>query len=231
MSLTQIGTSGLLASQKSLTVASNNIANAETEGYSRQTVQYTPTYTLYPGIGALGTGVSASSVNRIASDFLTAQIWESQSWFSETQIRSQYLNDLDQWLGNQSTSLAGGFESFFSALNGSSVDPYSSSSRQVVITESEGMAGRFNTLYAQLDGQAGMIGQQLQASADQANSLLTNIASFNDQLRALSTGSQPANELMDQRDQAVRELSEILSVNALEQPDGSYSLYMKTGQP
>ncbi|MBO9480830.1 MULTISPECIES: flagellar hook-associated protein FlgK [Gammaproteobacteria] len=231
MSLTQIATSGLLASQKALNVASNNIANAETEGYSRQTVQYSPTYTLYPGTGALGTGVSTSAVNRITSSFLTAQMWESQSLASESNIHAQYLNDLDQWLGNENTSLSKGFEQFFSALNGSSVDPYALSARQVVIAESVGLAERFNTLYAQLQGQATMVGQQLNAAADQANGLLANIAAFNDQLRSLSTGNQPANEILDQRDQAIRDLSELVSVNVLEQSDGSYSLYMKSGQP
>lgn len=231
MSLTQIATSGLLASQKALNVASNNIANAETEGYSRQTVQYSPTYTLYPGTGALGTGVSASAVNRITSSFLTAQMWESQSIATDSNTHAQYLNDLDQWLGNDNTSLSKGFEQFFSALNGSSVDPYASSARQVVLAEGVGLAERFNTLYAQLQGQATMIGQQLNAAADQANGLLANITGFNDQLRSLSTGNQPANEILDQRDQAIRDLSGLVSVNVLEQPDGSYSLYMKSGQP
>lgn len=231
MSLTQIATSGLMASQKALNVASNNIANAETEGYSRQSVQYSPTYTLYPGAGALGTGVSTSVVNRITSNFLVGQMWESQSLASESDIHAQYLSDLDQWLGNDSTSLAKGFEQFFSALNGSSVDPYATSSRQVVLAESNGLSQRFNGLYAQLQGQGEMLGQQLQAAADQANGLLANIAAFNDQLRSLSTGDQPANEILDQRNQAVRELSQLVSVNVLEQSDGSYSVYMKSGQP
>ena len=231
MSLTQIATSGLLASQKALNTASNNIANAETEGYSRQSVEYSSTYTYFPGVGALGTGVTTSAVNRIASSFLTAQMWESQSIAGESGIRAQYLNDLDQWLGNDNTALAKGFDQFFSALNGSSVDPYASSGRQVVLAESIGLTERFNTIYEQLQGHASMIGQQLEAAADEVNGLLSNIAGYNDQLRSLSTEKQPANEILDQRDKSIRQLSSILSVNILESSADSFSIYMKSGQP
>ncbi|WP_299730349.1 flagellar hook-associated protein FlgK [uncultured Endozoicomonas sp.] len=231
MSLTHIATSGLLASQKALTVASNNIANAETEGYSRQVVQFQPTYTLHPGVGALGTGINSSSVNRITSQFLTAQMWESQAIAGETKTHLSYLNDLDQWLGSDNMSLAKGFDNFFTALNGGAVDPVESSTRQVILAESNGLTGRFNTLFNQLQGQAEVVGQQLNAAANQINGLLTNIAGFNDQLRTLSTGSQPANEILDLRDQAVKDLSELVSVNVLQHDNGSYSVYMKSGQP
>ncbi|MDD7804838.1 MAG: flagellar hook-associated protein FlgK [Endozoicomonas sp. (ex Botrylloides leachii)] len=230
MSLLQIGTSGLLASQKSLSVVSNNIANAETEGYSRQLVQYTPNYTFYPTLGALGTGVTANSVNRIASSFLTAELWDSQSRYNNNEVRAQYLNELDQRLGNESLSLATGFDNFFTALNGSSIDPFSSSARRVVLTESEALAERFNTQFNYVDSQAIMIGRQLEATTAQANSLLENIAEFNKELIALSTSDQPANELLDKRDLAIRQLSELVTVNAMEQKDGTINIYMKTGQ-
>ena len=141
------------------------------------------------------------------------------------------MNDLDKWLGSDSTSISGGVESFFTALNGASVDPFSPAARQVVISESEGLTRQFNMLYDQLDSQANLLGQQLNASVASANSILENVALYNDQLRALSTGSQAANELLDQRDHAVRELSELLAVNVLDQPDGTFNIYLKSGQP
>lgn len=231
MSLTQIGVSGLLASQQSLNITSNNIANAETQGYNRQTTYYLPTYTLYPGIGSVGTGVKNVSVERITNGFLTAQLWESQSWQAETDVYASYINGLDQWLGSDTTALGGGFENFFTAMNAASVDPFSPAARQVVLSESQGLVRQFNTLYDQLEAQGELLGKQLTAASARANSLLANIAEFNDQLRTLSASNQPANELLDQREQAVLELSELLAVNVLEQPDGSINIYLKSGQP
>lgn len=231
MSLTQIGVSGLLASQQSLNITSNNIANAETKGYNRQTTQYVPTYTLYPGIGSVGTGVNTGSVERITNGFLTAQLWESQSWQAETNTYATYMNELDQWLGSDSTALGGGFENFFTAMNGASVDPFSPAARQVVLSESQGLVRQFNALYDQIEAQGELLGKQLSAATATANSLLTNIAGFNDQLRTLSVGDQPANELFDQRELAVLELSELLGVNVLDQPDGTINIYLKSGQP
>lgn len=231
MSLTQIGVSGLLASQQSLNITSNNIANAETKGYNRQTTYYVPTYTLYPGVGSVGTGVNTSAVERITNGFLTAQLWESQSWQAETDTYASYLNELDQWLGSDSKALASGFENFFTAMNGASVDPFSPAARQVVLSESQGLVRQFNTLYDQIETQGQLLGKQLAASTATANSLLTNIAGFNDHLQTLSAGNQPANELLDQREQAVLELSGLLGVNVLDQPDGTINIYLKSGQP
>ena len=231
MSLTQIGVSGLLASQQSLNITSNNIANAETKGYNRQTTYYVPTYTLYPGVGSVGTGVHTGSVERITNSFLTAQLWESQSWQAETNTYASYLNELDQWLGSDSTALGGGFENFFTAVNGASVDPFSPAARQVVLSESQGLVRQFNTLYDQIEAQGELLGNQLSATTATANSLLANIAGFNNQLRTLSAGDQPANELLDQRELAILELSELLGVNVLDQPDGTVNIYLKSGQP
>ena len=230
MSLLQIGASGLLASQKSLSTIGHNISNAETEGYSRQVVPYTPNYTFFPGTGSLGTGVSANTVNRIANNFLTSQLWDSQSKFNHSQVKTQYLKELDQRLGNDSLSLAKGFEAFFTALNASSVDPYSSAARQVVLKESQALAERFNSHASHLSTQALTVGKQLAATANQANSLLATIAGLNEKIKALSAGDQPANELLDQRDLSVRKLSELITVNVMDQKNGSINIYSQTGQ-
>ncbi|WP_422135163.1 flagellar hook-associated protein FlgK [Endozoicomonas sp. ALD040] len=231
MSLTQIGISGLQASQASLNVASNNIANAETEGYSRQRVYWYPTYTLHPGIGTKGTGVNASSVERIANSFLTAQMWESQSLAEKTATFSEYINSLDQWLGDDSTSLTSGLESFFTTLNGATVDPYSSAARQVILSESSKLAQQFTTLNNQIAGHQGLVGRQLEAAVAEANGLLANIVGFNDQLKKISASGEAANEMFDQRDLAVKELSKLMGINVLEQSDGSINIYLKSGQP
>ncbi|WP_252178603.1 flagellar hook-associated protein FlgK [Endozoicomonas sp. 4G] len=231
MSMTQIGISGLQASQASLNVTSNNIANAESEGYSRQRVYWVPSYTLYPGIGTKGTGVNTSSVDRIASSFITAQMWETQSLAAKTASFSEYITSLDQWLGDDSTSLTAGLDSFFTTLNGASADPYSSASRQVILSESNKLAQQFTTLNNQIVGHQDLVGRQLEASVAEVNGLLANIAGFNSQVQKLSASSQASNELLDQRDLAVKELSKLLGVNVMEQPDGRINIFLKSGQP
>ncbi|WP_062262590.1 flagellar hook-associated protein FlgK [Endozoicomonas arenosclerae] len=231
MSLLEIGKSGIIASQAALNVTSNNVANANTEGYSRQRVQLLPVATTLPGYISRGSGVVAGDITRIANTFLTSQVWDSTTVSSQKKIMNEYLSELDKLLGNESTSLAKGINSFFTALNAASSEPLSMSARQQVISTAQTLVTRFNNLASQLDKQNQLLLKQMDTSAQQVNSLANSIAALNDSIRTAATGNAQPNSLLDERDQAVTKLAELVGVTVLEQPDGSMNIYLQSGQP
>lgn len=231
MSLLEIGKSGILASQAALNVTSNNVANANTAGYSRQRVAFSPVATTLPGYVSRGTGVLAGDITRIANSYLTNQVWDSTTLSSQKNILNQYLSELDKLLGNKSTSLSDGINNFYTALNAASVSPTSLSARQQVITSAQTLVARFNNLGQQLEKQNGLLLRQMDTSAQKVNSLTQSIANYNDIIRTSATGGRPPNNILDSRDQAVAELSELLGVTVLEQADGSFNIYLQSGQP
>lgn len=231
MSLLEIGKSGMQASQAALSITSNNTANVNTEGYSRQRIEFTPTATSMPGFVSRGTGVSTGEISRIANGYLTSQVWDTTTLSAQRAIGYEYLSELDRLLGNDSTSLSEGINSFFVALGAASSDPLSLSSRQQVISNAEIMAVRFTNLSQQLEDQNRLLQQQMDTSVQQVNTLAESIAQYNAVIESAASGSQPPNNILDSRDQAITELAELIGVTVLEQSNGSMNIYMTSGQP
>ena len=231
MSLTDIGISGLLAAQKQMTVTSNNIANVNTPGYSRQEVQLTSISTSFPGAASVGSGVLVTDVRRLSDSFLTGQLRDSTSLYNQKSTHAQYMNQIDSYLGNESAIITAGLDQFFAAANAASVDPVSLAARQQVISEAVALSQRFNTVQEQLDSQSRLLGIQLETAASEANAYIHGIAGYNKQIQeALGNGSNP-NDLMDKREQAIQNLAALTGINVLPQPDGMANVYLQSGHP
>ncbi|CAM3441473.1 flagellar hook-associated protein FlgK [Parendozoicomonas haliclonae] len=231
MSLSDIGISGMLTAQKQLTVTSNNIANVNTIGYSRQEVLLSAIATTSPGQASTGNGVVVTDVRRLADSFLIGQLRDSVTLYNEKMVSSQYMTQMDSYLGNESSIITAGLDQFFAAANAASVDPASLPARQQLISEAIALSQRFNTVQDQLDSQSRLLTIQLDTATAQANSYIESIAGFNQQIQAaLSNGSNP-NDLMDQREQAIQELATLTGLNVLPQPDGMVNVYLTSGYP
>lgn len=228
--LINIGVSGLTASQAAMNVIGNNISNADTKGYSRQTVSTTASALQNIGVGYLGTGTTISDVRRIYNSYMERQLQTTTSLSADATAYQTQVSATDTLLSDSSTGIASALTSFFTSLQTASSSPNDSSSRQLLLTQAQGLSSRFQSISSQLSQQNDGINSQLSALSDQVNSLSTQVASLNKQISALSASGTQPNSLLDARNEAVRSLNELVGVTVQER-DGNYDVYLGTGQP
>ncbi|AQZ33244.1 flagellar hook-associated protein FlgK [Ectopseudomonas toyotomiensis] len=229
--LLNIGLSGLAANKTSLAVTGHNIVNVNTPGFSRQeTIQATRT-PQFSGAGYIGSGTTLTDVRRIYNEFLNTQVRSSTALNSDTKAYLSQINQLDSLLAGSNTGITPGLQKLFSALQTAAEDPANIPARQLALSEAEGLAKRFNTVYDRLNEQNAFINKQLSAVTDQVNQLATAIAGYNDAIAVAASNGQAPNDLLDAREEAVRKLSEFVGVTVVPQDDSSYNLFIGSGQP
>ncbi|MGP0172392.1 flagellar hook-associated protein FlgK [Pseudomonas sp. NCHU5208] len=229
--LLNIGLSGLSANKTSLSVTGHNIVNVNTPGFSRQDSVQATRVPQFSGAGYIGSGTTLVDVRRIYNDFLTTQVRSSTALNSDTQSYLSQINQLDSLLAGSTTGVTPGLQKLFSALQTAAEDPANIPARQLVLSEAEGLAKRFNTVYDRLFEQNSFINKQLSAVTDQVNQLATSIAGYNDAIAVASANGRAPNDLLDAREEAVRKLSEFVGVSVVPQDDNSYNLFIGSGQP
>ncbi|WP_455929398.1 flagellar hook-associated protein FlgK [Pseudomonas fluorescens] len=230
MSLLSIGMSGLNAAQGSLSVLSNNIANVNTPGYSRQqTTQNASANNQYGGV-FIGSGTTLADVRRIYNDFLGAAYQSSTALNSDASAYAGQAAAIDKTLSDKSTGMSAVLSAFFASLQNAAATPSDVSARQLLITNAQTLSNRFNAISTQLTQQKESINGQLSTMSDQVNKLTSSIASLNSQISTAqgSSTSAPAN-LLDARNEAVRSLNELIGVTATEK-NGQFSITTGTGQ-
>ncbi|QSL93008.1 flagellar hook-associated protein FlgK [Ectopseudomonas toyotomiensis] len=229
--LLNIGLSGLAANKTSLAVTGHNIVNVNTPGFSRQdTIQATRT-PQFSGAGYIGSGTTLTDVRRIYNEFLTTQVRSSTALNSDTKAYLSQINQLDSLLAGSTTGVTPALQKLFSALQTAAEDPANVPARQLALSEAEGLAKRFNTVYDRLYEQNAFINKQLSAVTDQVNQLATSIAGYNDAIAIAASNGQAPNDLLDAREEAVRKLSEFVGVTVVPQDDNTYNLFIGSGQP
>jgi len=230
MSILNNALSGALASQLALSASSQNIANLQTKGYTRQSALLTANAPSAGSHGA-GNGVSVSSLLRFSDSYKSQQLWRTNSELGERTQTQPYLTQLEQVMGDDESNLSSGIDSFFAALNAvAGVDPTSTPLRQQVVTTGGLLAQRFNSLNNVFNAQLQSVHQQRSAIVDSANSAIASIASLNGQIaKAQATGTNASN-LIDARDQAIDGLANKMALEVSDQPDGTRNVSLKTGQ-
>ncbi len=228
-----IAVTGLRAFQTALATTSNNIANASTPGYSRQEVNFS---TLQPqgfGNGFIGTGTRVSNIQRVESEFLIEQLRTASTEAGRLNTISNLASRVDNLLADGDGSLAPSLQNFFNSVQDLAIDPSSSSARQVVLSSAESLVSRFSNIESQLEAINSDIKVGISENIQDLNAIATAIADLNSKIveaQASTSGGQRPNDLLDQRDQLVLELSEIVAVQTLEQDDGSLSVFVGSGQ-
>lgn len=227
-----IAASGLLAAQRALTTTSHNIANANTEGYSRQRVEQTERDPSWTGAGYVGNGAHVTSITRAYDSYLTAQVRNSQASHSGLDAYHSLASKLDEVIDHADTGLAPVLQSFFTAVNGVANDPSSIPAREVLLAQGDSLAQRFGSLDQHFNNLRGEVNQTLASDIGTINNLASGIANLNTQIitaRGQGNG-QPPNDLLDQRDQLVSQLTEKVGAQVFEQQDGSFSVIIGNGQ-
>lgn len=230
MSLLNIGMSGLNAGHNSLVTTGNNIANVDTAGYSRQqTVQGTKGSIQYGNV-FIGTGTTLADVRRVYNSYLDSQLRTATSLDSEAASYNAQATPLDATLSDSNTGLTGVLQKFFTSMQGVSTSATDDTSRQSVLTGAQALSARFNSIAKQLNDQNTNLNGNLGDMADQVNKLSTKIATLNQKISELSTGTNQPNDLLDSRNEAVRQLSELVGTQVVERGN-SYDVYIGSGQP
>lgn len=230
MSIISNALSGSIAAQAALNAASQNIANLQTAGYTRQGVLLS---SLGAGVGvrSAGNGVEVSALLRFADAYKSQQMWRAASDQGARSQTQPYLTQLERVMGDDASSISNGIDGFFAALNASAVDPTSTPLRQQIITSADAMAQRFNSISTVMGNQLLSLQQQRTAIVPQANTTLANIAALNQRISTSTASGTNVSSLMDARDQLIDGLASQMGIDVLDQPDGSRNVALKSGQP
>lgn len=222
--------SGAIAAQAALNATSQNVANLQTKGYTRQGVLLAA---MAPGIGTkqAGNGVEVSSLLRFADSYKTQQMWRANSELGRYSQQQPYLSQLEQVMGDDKSSLSYGVDNFFKALNAVGEEPTSAPLRGQVVAQAGALAESFNSIYQVTRNQQLSVQQQRDAILPKFNTLTQNIASLNQRIVAAGATGTNVSGLVDERDMAIDSLSQLTAIEVLEQPDGSRSVSLKSGQP
>ncbi|HAT29836.1 MAG TPA: flagellar hook-associated protein FlgK [Janthinobacterium sp.] len=229
MSIINNALSASLAAQAAVSASSENIANLQTPGYTRQGVLLGA---LGPsGARSAGNGVEVSALLRFSDAYKSQQMWRAASDQGQRSQTQPYLTQLEQVMGDEVSSISAGVDGFFRALNAAGVDPTSSPLRQQVVTAADAMAQHFNSIYNVLNNQLLSVQQQRAAILPQANTTLSNIAALNQKISASAASGANVSSLIDARDQAIDGLAAHMALEVTDQPDGSRDVTLKSGQP
>jgi flagellar hook-associated protein 1 FlgK len=228
----RIGLSGLLAQQRALAITSNNIANATTEGYSRQRAELNERGTERVGPNFFGTGVQLGNLRRLSDELLAEQLRTATSSFGRSSIFAGLASQLDLLVADESTGLNITLQNFVNALQQVADDPGSVSARQAFLSEANTLVSRFTTIDNRVQELQSEVGGRISQTVNEINSLGQQIADLNQQILATGgaqTGSG-APDLLDQRDRLLGRLSELVAVDTVAQNDGSLSVFIGSGQ-
>ncbi len=227
-----IGASALRAAQQLLDTAAHNVANAGTPGYTRQRVSLAaaPPYT-YPAFnrsglpGQVGSGVNVMAINRIRDNFLDLQVQTQNGLQGTWDMRQQELAKIEAIFPEPSDSgLGNTISKFWDAWHDIAADPTSTAGRSALTEQAQALTSEINRDSNQLSIVASGIDAQVKDKVQTINDLATQISSLNGQIqRVLVTGDNP-NDLLDQREQLLEQLSSIVPTNVLTRTDGTISV-------
>lgn len=230
MSLLNIGMSGLSASQTALVTTGNNIANVDTAGYSRQqTVQTTKASNQYGNV-FIGSGTTLADVRRVYNAFLEAQLKTTTSLNSDAAAYQGQITPLDSLLSDSGTGLNGALTKFFASVQNVNAKPGDDASRQLLLSDSQALSNRFNSIANQLTEQSQNINGNLSNMVDQVNSLAVTVAQLNKKIAEVSNAGGAPNDLLDARSETIRQLSTFTGTQVVEN-GSSLDIYLGSGQP
>lgn len=231
MSLLSVGARALLANQVALQTAGHNIANVNTAGYSRQTVVLQTVQGQFTGGGYIGQGVDVQTILRNQSELLTRQAATAGSVQSADIVRAERLRQLQEVFSGGTAGLGAAINDMMNAFSDVVSAPTDITARTVVLTRMDETAARMRSAADRLNEIQYTVTEQLQSSATAINSLATQMASINEQIARAKGNGQTPNDLLDQRDQVIREINQYVQTTQIPADDGTIGLFVAGSQP
>lgn len=229
--LISIAMTGIGAAQTGLLTTSNNISNMSTEGYTRQRIVQASNSTVMTGAGGIGQGAHVVTVARMYSQALTKQVLSAQSSVSSLDTYYGQISQIDNMLADKTAGLTPVIQKFFDGIQAVASNPSSTSARSSMVTAAKTMVDSFQSMYSRLAELEDGVNSQIGSMVNSINGYTKQIAELNQQIvSAASLNGQPSNDLLDKRDQLVADLNKLIKVDVSNNTDGTYNVFVGTGQ-
>jgi len=229
--LISIGITGIRAAQLGLLSTEHNIVNANTPGYSRQSTVQATNNAITTGSGSIGQGVQVVTIKRQYDAYLNNQVNTAQTQVSNLNALYSQLSQIDLMLADPDAGMSPAMQEFFAGVQQVSSNPSSLPARQSMLTSAQTMVTRFNNLDLRLAEISKQLDGRIVSAVADINAYAGEIADLNQRIVLAQSGySQPPNDLLDQRDQLINELNKLIKVNTSTNSDGSFNVFIGTGQ-
>jgi flagellar hook-associated protein 1 FlgK len=216
-----VGIQALEATQGALDATSNNIANANTSGYTREVAQFSENAQTVSGSDVSGGGVTLDGLQSVRDELLNLQIQQQTSLKSSADIQSSTLQQIQSYFTTTSgEDITSTLSAFSTSLTQLSADPTSTSAQQGVISAGQDLANSFNTTASGLTSAQSDADGQVTQAVSQINSLTAQIAQLNGQISQSTTTANNGGTIEDQRDELVQQLSALTGVSVTQTDDG-----------
>lgn len=226
-----IGARALTANLSTLQVIGHNIANANTAGYSRQTVQMQTAGYQTLGGNYYGKGVEIASVTRTHSAYLTRESQLAASVAAADNERFSRLQQLETVFPTGANGLGAAVNDMLNAWSDVASSPTNLSARVVVLGRAEELAARLRNMAGGVDAQVHSTQQQMESTVTAVNRLAEDLARVNQRVIETSGGTGAPNDLLDQRDALLGELSQLVQISTVQSDDGGLSVFVAGSQP
>lgn len=228
--LMSLGIKAMSANYAALQVTGHNIANANVQGYSRQTAELSTAQGQFTGAGFFGRGVDVYTVSRSHNEFLTREAASARSLASMDGARWEQLSRLENVFKTGEMGLGYATSELMTAFTDLTSRPDDMATRQVVLARAADLALRFSEAGEALDEAQASVGAELRESVGIVNGLARSIAEVNNRIAGVRGLGQPANDLLDERERLLSRLSEHVSITRMEASDGTMSVFIGGGQ-
>jgi flagellar hook-associated protein 1 len=215
-----IASQSLQAQELELQVANNNIANAGTTGYARETVSLSESTPSQVGTLQVGNGVNVTSVNSVRNDLLTLRIQQQTSQQASSDAQVNALNQIQTLFPSTGSSLASSLSTFFSNLSALSTNPSNSADRQTAIQGAQALVSQFNSISAGLSGPASSLNTTVTSDVSQVNQLASQAAQLNQELEEQNSQGQNLGPIGDQLNQVELQLSQLTNISVTHSAQG-----------
>ncbi|MBN3773744.1 MULTISPECIES: flagellar hook-associated protein FlgK [Burkholderia] len=229
-SLMNLGVSGLNAALWGLTTTGQNISNAATPGYSVERPVYAEASGQYTSSGYMPQGVNTVTVQRQYSQYLSDQLNGAQTQSGALSTWYSLVTQLNNYVGNPTSGISTAITNYFTGMQNVANSASDSSVRQTAMSNAQTLANQITAAGQQYDALRQSVNTQLTNTVTQINTYTAQIAQLNQQIASASSQGQPPNQLMDQRDLAVSNLSNLAGVQVVRNSDG-YSVFLAGGTP
>lgn len=225
-----VGTRALMANQIALQTAGNNIANVNTPGYTRQSAVMQTVAGQFSGSGYIGKGVEVSTIERIYSEFLTQQSALAGATSTADAARAEKLAQLETLFQGGANGLGAAVSDMLNAFSDVASSPTDLTARSVALTRVGETAQRISNTAASMGDLQQSLTQELKNKVNSINSLATGVAAVNEKIARAQGNGQTPNDLLDQRDQLVRELNKYIQTSSIPAADGTVGIFIGGSQ-
>ena len=225
-----IGISALQAYQRALATTGQNVANANTPGYSRQRVVLATRPAEFTGAGYVGSGVQITSIERIFDELKATQLNSAATGLARLEAFAAIAQSIGDRVASDSSGLGAGLDRVTSAAEDLATDPTSLPARYVFLNELQGLVNRFHQLSAHLDSMDQAVEAGVRGSTTTINTLARSIADLNAKITVASSAGNPPNDLLDERARLLNQLSEQVGITTTQETNGAVDVFVGNGQ-